>query len=194
MKLQKLFFAAVIVLSANAAFAQSDTNIDSHLVTINIPEVALLDLESATGTTITLEGTVPTEAGDPMTFEDATAKDATIWINYSSIVGSSEPARNVSVQITVGAVPAGLKLTAIASAYAGNGAGTMGGASAELTLSGDSQDIITGVGSAYTGDGATNGHLLTYQLGYETDAATDYAGLDFDDSADLTITYTLSDI
>ncbi len=196
MKLQKLFFAAVIVLSANAAIAQADTNVDTHLITINIPEVALLDLEVATGTTaITLDGTMPTEAGLPMTF-GAAATNASIWINYSSIVGSTtEPSRKVSVQITDGAVPTGLKLTALAAADAGKGGGTVGTASAVLTLSADTaQDIITGVGSAYTGDGANNGHKLTYQLDYATDAATDYAGLDFDDSADLTITYTLSDL
>lgn len=195
MKLQKLFFAAVIVLSANAAFAQ-DTNVDSHLVTINIPEVALLDLEAASGSTdVTLAGTAPTEAGLPMTFEDATAKNTSIWMNYSSIVGSTtEPLRNVSVQITDGAVPTGLKLTVLAAGDAENGGGATGGASAELTLSGALQNIVTGVGSAYTGDGAGNGHQLTYQLGYATDAATDYTSLDFDNSEVLTITYTLSDI
>ena len=152
-----------------------------------------MDLE-APSTAITLAGTAPTEGGLPMTFGDD-ATNATIWINYSSIVGSTiESARNVSVQITDGFVPAGLKLTALAAGDAGNGAGTMGAASAALTLTGTAQDIITGVGSAYTGDGATNGHLLTYQLGYATDAATDYDALDFDNSDVLTITYTLSDI
>lgn len=194
MNLKKIFFAAVIVLSANASFAQ-DSNIATHTVAINIAEVALLDLEVAVGssTAITLAGTAPTEAGLPMTFEDANNSD--IWINYSSIVGSlTEPARNVSVQITDGAVPAGLKLTAVAAADADAGAGAMGVSSAVLTLSTDTQDIITGVGSAYTGDGAGSGHKLTYQLAYATDAATDYADLDFDNSDILTITYTLSDI
>jgi len=198
MKLQKLFFAAVIVLSANAALAQNDTNEDFHTVTINIPEVALLDLESDSGKNITLAGTIGTnlagnsEAGLPIDF--STATDATIWINYSSIVGSSEPSRKVSVQITDGAVPTGLKLTVLASDDAGNGGGTMGNATAIVTLTGSPQDIITGVESAYTGDGANNGHNLTYQLDYATDAATDYASLDFDESDVLEITYTLSDL
>ena len=196
MNFKKLFFAGVIVLSANVSFAQvTDSNKASHLVTINIAEVALLDLEFAAGesTAITLAGTAPTEAGEAMTFENANNSD--IWINYSSIVGSTtEPARNVSVQITDGVVPAGLILTAIASTDAGDGAGLMGTATSILTLSGTLQDIITGIGSAYTGDGANKGHNLTYQLGYETDAATDYGSLDFDKSDVLTITYTLSDI
>lgn len=192
MNLKKLFFASLIVMSANAAFAQ-DTNIDSHTVTINIDEVALLDLEVASGTTaIILAGTAPTEAGLPMTFEDANNSD--IWINYSSILGN-DTSRSVTVSITDGAVPSGLKLTVLAATDAGAGAGTMGAANASaIILSGTAQDIITGVGSAYTGDGAAKGHKLTYQLAYATDAATDYADLDFDNSDILTITYTLTDI
>lgn len=193
MKLQKLFFAAVIVLSANAAFAQ-DTKVATHLVTITIPQVALLDLEVATGTTdVTLAGTAPTEAGLPMTFGTA-ATNATIWMNYSSIV-KGILLRNVGVAITAGSVPTGLKLTVQAGVDAGTGAGTMGTASSVLTLTGTSQNIITGIGSAYTGDGAAKGRNLTYNLNYATNVATDYNNLRFvDTAAPLTITYTLSDI
>ncbi len=195
MNLKKLFFAAVIVLSANASFAQ-DSNFDSHTVSINIDEVALLDLEATAGTAIILRGTAPTEAGEAVIF-GTNATNATIWINYSSIVGSaSDPARNVTVKITDGFVPTGLKLTVLAAADAGNGAGNVGLATSTATILDDvtEQEIISGVGSAYTGDGANSGHKLTYQLDYETDAATDYGSLDFDKTDVLTITYTLSDI
>ncbi len=192
MKLQKLFFAAVIVLSANGVIAQ-DINKDSHMVTINIPDVALLDLEDLSGTspvgTITLAGTVPTEAGLPMTF-GAAATNATIWMNYSSILGSA-PSRIVTVSITGGTLPSGLKLTVSAAVYSGSGEGTTGTPTGIISLDGSAKNIIEGIGSAYTGNGKDNGHLLTYQLGYADTA--NYAGLDFNNSDDLTITYTLSD-
>lgn len=191
MNFKKLFFAAVIVLSANASFAQ-DTNEASHLVTISIPEIALLDLE-APSTAITLAGTAPTEAGLPMTF-GAAATNSAIWMNYSSIV-KGVLLRNVSVAITNGTVPTGLKLSVLASADAAAGAGTLGTASTELTLSGTLQNIVTGIGSSYTGDGENKGRSLTYKLNYATDEATDYAALRFvDTAAPLTITYTLTDI
>ena len=197
MKLQKLFFAAVIILSANAAIAQ-DTTEDSHLVTINIPEVALLDLEGPAGVTaITLAGEAPTEAGEAMTF-GAAATNATIWMNYSSIVRSStDSERSVTVALA-GAVPTGLKLTVIASpATLSLAGGTLGAAAlTNISLISDATaatPIVTAIGSAYTGDGINQGHKLTYQLGY-AGTATDYADLDFDNSAELTITYTLSDI
>ncbi|MDO9136258.1 MAG: hypothetical protein Q7U21_00425 [Lutibacter sp.] len=194
MNLKNLLFASVIVLSANASFAQ-DTKVAAHSLTINIPQSALLDLEVETGTTdVTLAGTAPKEAGLPMTFEDATAKNATIWMNYSSIV-KGVLLRKVTVAITNGTVPTGLKLTVLASAASSDGKGTLGAASTALTLTGTGQDIVTGIGSTYTGDGANKGRSLTYQLGYATDAATDYAALRYvDTAAPLTITYTLSDI
>lgn len=189
MNLKKLFLAALIVLSANATFAQ-DTKTANHLVNISIPEVALLDIE-ATTTTINLAGTAPIEAGLPMAF-GADATNATIWMNYSSIVKGAL-LRNVGVKITAGTVPTGLKLTVLAGAASATGAGTKGAASAALTLTASSQNILTGIGSAYTGNGTANGHLLTYQLGL-SDTAADYANLDFDISNTVTITYTLSDI
>ncbi|MHB1108175.1 MAG: hypothetical protein ACYCZ2_17605 [Lutibacter sp.] len=197
MKLTKLFFAAVIVLSTNASFGQ-DSKIATHLLNINIPEVALLDLE-APSTSITLAGTVPTEAGLPMTFEDATAKNTSIWMNYSSIV-KGVLLRNVTVSILTGSVPAGLKLTVLAGAASLDGAGTKGTAASIITFINTTpttpQNIVTGIGSTYTGNGVNKGRNLTYQLGYATDAETDYAALRNVDlvGVPLTITYTLSDI
>lgn len=192
MKLQKLFFVAVIVLSANATFAQVDSKVATHLVTISIPEVALLDLEVATGTTaITLAGTAPTEAGLPMTF-GAAATNATIWMNYSSIVGSTKPTKNITAKISSG-LPTGLKLTVEAATFSGTGKGTTGATSGAVDLDATDRSVVTGIGSAYTGDGATNGHLLTYKLNYATTETANYKDLRFDAVPLLTITYTLSD-
>jgi hypothetical protein len=191
MKLKNILFATLIVFTVNTSFAQ-DTNEDSHTVTIGIPEVALLDLESATGTAISLNGTAPTEAGDAVIFN---ATNSDVWINYSSIVGSSsEPSRNVTVQITDGDVPDGLVLSVQASQDAGQGDGTMGVAENNaITLNKNTADkIIDGVGSAYTGNGANKGHKLTYTLKSDT-ANGSYAKIDFDQAQTLSITYTLSD-
>ncbi|KUO68321.1 MAG: hypothetical protein APF83_10355 [Lutibacter sp. BRH_c52] len=194
MKLTKLFFAALIVFSANAAIAQ-DTKVATHLLNINIPEVALLDLEVAASgsTTISLNGTAPTEAGLPMTFGTA-ATNSSINMNYSSIVKGAS-LRNISVKLS-SLVPTGLKLTVLASGPATGGAGTLGTASGELTLTNVGQSIVTGIGSTYTGDGVSKGRNLTYKLDYATGESTDYAALRFDlvDAAPITITYTLSDI
>ena len=153
-----------------------------------------MDLEAAS-TAITLAGTAPTEAGDPMTF-GAAATNSTIWMNYSSIVKGTALLRNVSVAITgTGTVPAGLKLSVLASDATADGAGTKGTAAAtELILTTTAQSIVTGIGSTYTGTGVDKGRKLTYKLDYATGESTDYAALRFDIIAPLTITYTLTDI
>ena len=139
MNFKKLFFAAVIVLSANAAIAQKTA---THDVTISIPEIALLDLEGPAGVSnITLTPTVPTDAGLPMTFEAAT--NSTIWMNYTSIIKGA-PLRKVTVKIQTGDVPAGLKLTVEAGVYSGAGKGTMGTKTGIITLDKITDAIIVG--------------------------------------------------
>lgn len=189
MKTSKLFFAAFLILVSTSVFAQ-DSETDSHQLTINIPDVALLDIESALSNDITLEAAGPTEAGEKLNFDET---NTDLWINYSSIVGTDHT-RKVTVQITDGDVPAGLDLTVLAGAYSGSGKGTTGTpAASAINLNNKlAADIISGIGSCYTGDGASNGHQLTYQVKESTDASA-YSNLNFDNSATLTITYTLTD-
>ena len=193
MKLQNLFIAAALLFATTAINAQSlEQRTDSHNVTIGIPEVALLDLESTTGENeIELTATAPTEAGDKVEFNQ---EDSTLWINYSSIVGT-DATREVSVQITDGDVPAGLELSVVAKADAEQGEGTTGSVSGDaIVLNGNSAaTIIEGVGSAYTGNGANKGHNLTYKIAQSNDSDS-YSKLNFEQSQTLTITYTLSDI
>jgi hypothetical protein len=58
-----------------------------------------------------------------------------------------------------------------------------------LTLNNSPQTIISGIKGAYTGDGINNGYKLTYSL-----EIYDYKLLDFNQSATLSITLTLSDL
>lgn len=189
MKNYKILFVFLFGATALTATAQ-DSNQDAHNVVIGIPEVALLDLEAANGTSITLGPTAPSEAGMAVDFN---AMDNSIWINYSSIIGSiTEPSRNVAVQITSGTVPAGTELSVVAAADSGSGDGKMGAPTSAVVLSGSAQNIITGIGSAYTGNGVNKGHNLSYALNLSS-ATGSYAQLDFDKSDTVVITYTLSD-
>lgn len=191
MKLTNFLLSTALVLSVGTLVAQ-DTNEDSHTVSINVPEIALLDLESQTGTAISLNGTAPTEAGDKVEFN---ASNNDIWINYSSICSAStESSREITVQITDGDVPNGLELKVTAAEDAGMGDGAMGDAeeNALVLSTQNAQTIIDGVGSAYTGNGPSKGHNLTYTLTQKSDAGS-YAALDFSQSQTVTITYTLSD-
>ena len=188
----KVFFivSLALILGVNNSFAQDD-NDDVHNVIISLPEVALLDLEAAAGTSISLGPDAPNEAGQALDFSAETNTD--IWINYSSIIGrKTEPSRNITVQITSGKIPDGLLLSVLANADAGMGDGKMGKPTSAVVLSEKAQELIEGVGSAYTGNGVSKGHQLTYTLALSKERGA-YAKLDFDNSNTLGITYTLTD-
>jgi len=199
MKLQNLFIAVVILFSATVINANdhkkdpkdsdspSGSASVSHTVEIEIPEVALLDIE---GGNITLKGTAPTEAGNKVEFNQT---NNALWINYSSII-RNKGSRKVTVAITDGEVPEGLELSVQAAAYSGNGEGTTGSVKDKaIKLKGrKAKTIITAIGSAYTGNGVNNGHNLTYKIA-QSNKKDSYSKLRSDQSQTLTITYTLID-
>ncbi len=178
------------ILFTSAVMAQ-DVDNDNHDMQLDVPSVAIVDLESATGTTIYLGPTAPTEAGNPLDFSSQT--NSGIWLNYSSVKSTSQfPTRDIEVAITSGPLPNGMSLTVLASSYSGGGDGAMGNPTGPVTLSNAPQAIINGIGSCYTGDGVNNGHNLIYTLNLAGGAGS-YAAIDSDNSNTIQITYTISD-
>jgi hypothetical protein len=187
-KLPLIMSLATLALSAQ--LNAQDTNTDNHTITISVPEVALVDIEPAATKNITLGFTAPTEAGQPVV---ATAANTTLWLNYSSIKSVADPTRNVSVSLN--ALIPGIDVHLTAAAATGAGGGTLGTPSAQLTLSAANQTIISGIGSAYTGNGVNNGHNLTYALapGSGPGGVAAYADLQAAATTVATVTYTISD-
>lgn len=179
---------ATFALSSN--LKAQDTNKDNHTVTISVPEVALVDIEPAATKNITLGFTAPTEAGNPVVPNTA---NSTLWLNYSSIKSVADPTRNVSV--SVNAIIPGIDIHVTAAAATGSGGGLLGNPAAQLTLSATDQTIISGIGSAYTGNGANNGHNLTYALaaGSGPGGVAVYEDLQATATTVATVTYTISD-
>ncbi|WP_404984762.1 hypothetical protein ACI513_14955 [Chryseobacterium sp. M5] len=179
---------AIFSLSSN--LKAQDTNTDNHTVTISVPEVALVDIEPAATKNITLGFTAPTEAGNPVVPNTA---NTTLWLNYSSIKSVADPTRNVSV--SVNAIIPGIDIHVTAAAATGSGGGTLGTPAAQLTLSATDQTIISGIGSAFTGNGANNGHNLTYALaaGSGPGGVAVYEDLQATATTVATVTYTISD-
>lgn len=184
-------FLLVAFLATSFSLNAQDDDDDVHDVVIGIPEVALVDLEASAGTSINLGPQAPTEAGLPLDFSAQTNSD--LWLNYSSIKSTAnDPTRDISAMISSGTLPGGMSLEVTAAADAGNGDGTMGSSAGAVSLTTTGQNVISGIGSAYTGDGVNNGHNLTYSLSLSA-AAGAYAALDADDATTIQITYTISD-
>lgn len=180
-QLSAFVLGLLFISQANA----QDSNTDNHQITVVVPTVALLDLETAANKNFTASFVQPTplEAGQKI---DAPANNTDLWINYSSIISTTVTSRKVEVKAS--ALVPGVTITVVAGASS-TGQGTLGTPAAAVTLTTADQSLITGIGSAYTGTGASNGHNLTYTF---TAPDGTYADL-LADSTPITITYTLSD-
>jgi len=182
---RNLILIAIATLSFSFASFAQDTRVATHTVAISAPAVALIDLEGTKD--FALAPVAPTEAGNALDF--TTSTNSAIWMNVSSVVGSlTKTSRDVGVAITSGAVPSGMLLKVVSAVYAGAGEGTFGTPSAILTLSGTSQNIVSGFGTCYTQDGVSKGYNLTYSLVKNT-----YSAIKFDNGQTVTLTYTISD-
>lgn len=168
-----------------------DKKFESHDLNLSLPEVAILDLELNPGVKyISLQASVPTEAGLEISFAKAKSND--LWLNYSSItVSKFDPNRSISVYFK-GQLPFGTVLYLEADKDASRGDGAMGNPTGLISLSDFPQDIITGIGSAYTGDGVGRGHNLSYSLSLSQDKGA-YSLLDADQNSTITVIFTISD-
>jgi hypothetical protein len=129
-------------------------------VGINLPAVALLDVEPAGS--VALNFTAPSEAGNIL---GSSSANNSKWINISSAV-TTGLTRRVTAQIS-GTVPAGVRLR-LATAPVSGGAGTRGTPVTPLFLSTTAQTIVNGIGGGYTGSGPGFGFNLTYSLDIQT--------------------------
>lgn len=182
MKLINRILLAILVVSVSTAFA--DGNSDDHTVTIVIPQIAMLDIESSTeSNAISITMVEPGEAGDA----PADQTNDNLWLNVTSIVAANATR---SISVSINAAVAGLDLKVVAAAYFGNGFGSWGSVQSELTLSASSsKNLVTKIKSGYTANGAGNGYQLTYTVSPKGD---DTFGDLVADTESITVTYTLT--
>lgn len=147
-------------------------------VTYSLPAMKLLAVE---GDAPSLTFVTPAYGA---AIADATSSGS--WLNYTSVIDSTIT-NKIQVIIT-GTVPAGTTLK-VAAATATTGNGTLGSSPAAVTLSTTDQDLITGIGSCYTGAGPNLGANLTYTWSV---TPTGYASLRSTAAADINVTYTIA--
>ncbi|WP_247234439.1 hypothetical protein [Telluribacter sp. SYSU D00476] len=191
MKRLPLYITLLIVVQLVGAQAMAqDHNTSSHSFSIVIPEVAILDIESSSSPSISLQAKAPTQAGDALTFGQS---NRDLWINYSSIVGAAtRTSRKVTAQIASGTMPDGVSINLVATTSTGAGGGKLGvPVSGGILLNTTAQDLIVGIGSSYTGNGPGNGHQLIYT--FQSSSPDAYQRLRFDQSTTVGVLYTITD-
>lgn len=166
----------LLLLLAGSALGQA--NVDSHTVTMQVADMAVLNL---VGGNITLSIAAPGTGGQ----QPADDTDATCYLQYTATVPSAQTRTITVAWGGADSAPAGcsLRVTATPSGTAGEGS-TAG----QRTISSSAQTVVTGIGSCYTGTGGTDGANLSYVL-----TVTDPASLVSGDSEVATVTYTLTD-
>jgi hypothetical protein len=177
------FFGLLIVIgliSVAGVFAQSG----SHHVFVDIPSIAMLSVD---GGDVTLEVTEPALPGQIPTGDT----DATTALFYTSLIPNLG-----SHIITVGAgaspaVPTGVTVTVKAttiSTLVGVGGTAVASPVSFANILGSSTNLVTAIGSCYTGRDPGSGATLTYTLSFADFTALSALAA----AADFTITYTIT--
>ena len=150
-----LVFILVVAsfLFSGITVAQSYTAGDQ--ITLNVTDFCLIDTNHAP-IAMTLSASV---AGTPV----GSVSNSNMYVKVSSIVPGNTN-RKITAKMSGGTIPAGTRLTLQAALSTNlNGAGRQGVVVvAPIVLSTIDQDLVTGVGSCYTGTGYTDGYRLTY--------------------------------
>ena len=185
MKYRSLISLLILLLLGNSFCLASDKNA-SHKSTVTIPEVALLSLQFEGNPGVQMTATAPTMAGTPLNLENHS--NTTVWLNYSSVTAPDQK-RKVTAMV-VGEIPEGVTIKLNADESTGQGKGKLGKSNGKITLSNIPGDIISDIGSCYTGRGIQNGHKLSYSV--EIDNAHFYKSIKAVETS-LSVVYTLTD-
>ena len=116
-----------------------------------------------------------------------TQSNASTYMQFTSIAPENET-RRVTAIVGAGNVPAGTLLQLSAGACT-TGLGALGTPSTIITLDRSAQrNLITGIGSCYTGTTPTSGYNLVYSWGVDP---SNYTQLRATSSVSITITFTV---
>jgi hypothetical protein len=169
--------AALALLTLEGVAGAQDTNSDSHNVTITVSEVALIDIEGAAAPGFVVDGAGVVAGASPLT--GTTSQDTgNRYLQYTSIVSGTQ-LRNIVVKRDAN-LPAFLDLNLLLATAVGttNDEGTTGSRATETrVLSTSDQTAITGIGSGYTGTGATDGWKFNYSLTFKDPTLSTNVGL-----------------
>lgn len=146
-----------------------------------LPEIALIRIEPD-NSDITLTLDAPSEAG---AMNLSTVSYAAKRIIYTSALPLLST-RKITAEKTFGTIPAGTKFYLIVS-NSSTGSGELGTGLGEIEIPDTGQvDIISNIGSSFTGTGTSAGHAIDYKL-----SVTNMSQLRSSNSESIGITFTI---
>jgi len=173
----------IICLSSFVYASDKETSHKTHLV---IPEVAMLALQHEANSNIEFDGNVSNIAGSYI--ELSSAAQSSVWLNYSSVVSSNQK-RKITATV-LGNIPNGISIKVKTQGASNRGVGELGTGNGMVLLSNSPADIISGIGSCYTGKGIRNGQSLNYEVKIDNDL---FYQNEIINDITLSVVYTLTD-
>jgi hypothetical protein len=175
-----LFLFIIAISSARKVSAQN-TNVVQMPIVFSIPAIALVDFAGSDRRITFIAGKGAEQIITPSTLDKT-------WINYSSIVDGNST-NSISVNLSSDNVPVEIRIKLDISPDAGAGAGKTGKPTGQIILTGYPQEIITGIGSCFTGRGTLKGHQLTYSWEWLPPYDVDHSSID---NIEISVTYTVT--
>jgi len=163
------------------------TNSSSNTLSLGLQEVSMIH-GSTSPVNLTL---TPQSAGLAV---KPSVSDSTARVLTSSVISGTDT-RTMSVVFT-GTLPGGTYLTLQAKTPNANFVGeqgTIGGLATYTTDGGASQDIISAIGTCYSGTGADDGYVLKYTFGISA-STENYGDIRAVGGQTVTATFTLTAI
>lgn len=183
--ISKIIMAGVFLLfMSTSLFAQSQTNTSNQVLSMGIPEVALINAVDSSANTAAVNLQLTTNiAGTSISGGTGTS-----FAQVSSIVSSSSTR---TIQANYDQIPAGTVLAVTGAIPSnGDGGGSFGSSSGSVTLSTTAQDIFTGIGSCYTGVSPGDGYKLSWNWSAGTPSV--YQNIFATSGSSTTVTLTIT--
>jgi len=175
-----LHLSFVLLFSREMVIAQSKNTVEIPIL-FTIPAIALVDFAGSDARITFTSGNGAEQIITPSTLDKT-------WINYSSIV-EGKTTNIISVNLSSGYLPAEVKINLDVGRDVGAGAGTTGKPNNQIILTPYPQEIITGIGSCYTGRGIQKGHQLTYSWEWMPPYDLNHSSID---KIEISVTYTFA--
>lgn len=156
--LKLAIISTLLMFLTTNLFAQNADNTTQDL-TLGLPAVHLIYAVDSSATHQAIDLSLTTNrAGTKITGGSGTS-----YLQVSCIVATSGATNTVNATVT--GLPSGttLDVTTTAPTITTDADGTYGTGLGPVTLSGTAADIITGIGSCYTGTGHGEGYVLKWQ-------------------------------
>lgn len=186
-----LLFIVIPILIPFFTYAQDELESKHDInVSFSVPQTNLIDIASLNGNTIVFSPVDIDAVASGLNFS-LTNND--LWLNYTVVKSNASSPKRINVSVVATNFPLGMSLKLKIDADIGLGNGDMGTPIAgfsDLIPSAESIEIISNIGSCFTGNGPNKGHNLHFKLDYDN---TYYDELYTNFNTIIILTYTITD-